>query len=108
MITIVVLLILVGISISALTQTGLFSRAKQAEQKSKEAEQNQTTTLGTYENGIYDFSGGSWERTSSIVNNGNGNLTLYGKDVLEDLNNGKSIKYITVYAHDSSKDNTLI
>ena len=65
------------------------------------------STTGTIY-GIYDFSGGSWERTSSIVNNGNGNLTLYGKDVLEDLNNGKSTKYITVYAHDSSKDNTLI
>ena len=55
MITIVVLLILVGISISALTQTGLFSRAKQAEQKSKEAEQNQTTTLGTYEKEINKY-----------------------------------------------------
>ena len=65
------------------------------------------STTGTIY-GIYDFSGGSWERTSAIVNNGNGNLTLYGKDVLEDLNNGKSTKYITVYAHDSSKDNTLI
>ena len=48
-ITIVILLILAGISISALTQTGLFGRAKQAEQKSKESEQNQTTTLGSYE-----------------------------------------------------------
>ena len=48
-ITIVILLILAGISISALTQTGLFGKAKQAEQKSKEAEQNQTATLGSYE-----------------------------------------------------------
>ena len=37
-ITIVILLILAGISISALTQTGLFGKAKQAEQKSKEAQ----------------------------------------------------------------------
>ena len=54
-ITIIILLILAGISISALTQTGLFSRAKQAEQKSKEAEQNQTTTLGTYEKEINKY-----------------------------------------------------
>ena len=54
-ITIIILLILAGISISALTQTGLFSRVKQAEQKSKEAEQNQTTTLGTYEKEINKY-----------------------------------------------------
>ena len=34
-ITIIILLILEGISISTLTQTGLFGKAKQAEQKSK-------------------------------------------------------------------------
>ena len=54
-ITIIILLILAGISISALTQTGIFGKAKQAEQKSKEAEQNQTTTLGTYEKEINKY-----------------------------------------------------
>ena len=54
-ITIIILLILAGISISALTQTGLFSRVKQAEQKSKEAEQNQATTLGSYEKEINKY-----------------------------------------------------
>ena len=38
-ITIIILLILLGISISALTQTGLFSRAKNAEQLSKEKQE---------------------------------------------------------------------
>ena len=38
-VTIIILLILAGISISALTQTGLFGRAKQAEQKSREAQE---------------------------------------------------------------------
>ena len=37
-ITIVVLLILAGISISALTQTGLFEKTKQAEQKYENAQ----------------------------------------------------------------------
>ena len=54
-ITIIILLILAGISISALTQTGLFGKAKQAEQKSKEAEQNQAITLGSYEKEINKY-----------------------------------------------------
>ena len=58
--------------------------------------------------GIYDMSGGIWERTASIVNNGNSNLTTYGSQVIADLNNGKSTRYITVYPHDSSKDSTSI
>lgn len=51
-ITIVILLILAGISISALNQTGLLEKAKLVEQQSKEAAQNQTITLGEYENQI--------------------------------------------------------
>ena len=54
-ITIIILLILAGISISALTQTGLFSRAKQAEQKSKYAQEEENSTLGTYENEINKY-----------------------------------------------------
>ena len=54
-ITIVILLILAGISISSLTQTEIFGKAKQAEQKGKEAEQNQTAILGTYEKEINKY-----------------------------------------------------
>ena len=56
-ITIIILLILAGISISALTQTGLFSRAKQAEQLSKEKQEEENATLGTYENEIDKYLG---------------------------------------------------
>ena len=58
--------------------------------------------------GIYDMSSGTWERTAGLVNNGNSNLTTYGSQVIADLNNGKSTRYITVYPHDSSKDSTSI
>ena len=58
--------------------------------------------------GIYDMSGGTWERTAGLVNNENRNLTTYGSQVIADLNNGKSTRYITVYPHDSSKDSTSI
>ena len=47
--------------------------------------------------GIYDMSGGTWERTAAIVNNGNGNLNTYGKTIMNALNNGKSSEYVTVY-----------
>ena len=49
-ITIIILLILAGISISALTNTGIFQRAKDAKQKSEDAALDQNTKLDEYEN----------------------------------------------------------
>ena len=63
------------------------------------------STTGTIY-GIYDMSGGTWERTAGLVNNGNENLTKYGQSLMNALNNGKSSKYVTVYPHDSSVDKT--
>ena len=54
--------------------------------------------------GIYDMSGGTWERTAGLVNNGNENLATYGQSLLNALNNGKSSKYVTVYPHNASVD----
>ena len=51
-ITIIILLILAGISISALTNTGIFQKAKNAKQKSEDAELDQNTKLDEYENEI--------------------------------------------------------
>ena len=51
-ITIIILLILAGISISALTNTGIFQKAKDAKQKSENAELDQNTKLDEYENEI--------------------------------------------------------
>ena len=50
------------------------------------------------------MSGGAWERTASLVNNGNGNLTTYGKSLLNSLINGKSSQYVTAYPFDSTVD----
>ena len=44
-ITIIILLILAGISISALTNTGIFEKAKDAKEKSEVAEKQQSETL---------------------------------------------------------------
>lgn len=51
-VTIIVLLILAGISISALTQTELFEKAKQAKDKSESAIETENIILGDYENKI--------------------------------------------------------
>ena len=61
------------------------------------------STTGTIY-GIYDMSGGTWERTAGLVNNGNENLNIYGQSLLNALNSGKSSKYVTVYPHDVSVD----
>ena len=63
------------------------------------------STTGTIY-GIYDMSGGTWERTAGLVNNGNSNLSTYGQSLMNTLNNEKSSKYVTVYPHDSSVDKT--
>lgn len=53
--TIIILLILAGISISALTQTGLFEKANKAKQKSENAQALENTTLADYENSINEI-----------------------------------------------------
>ena len=59
--------------------------------------------------GIYDMSGGAWERSAAIVNNGNDseNLNTYGKAIMNALNNGKSSEYVTVYPTNESKGQSL-
>ena len=51
-VTIVILLILAGISISTLTNTGIFEKAKDSKQKSDEASLDQNTKLDEYESEI--------------------------------------------------------
>ena len=59
--------------------------------------------------GIYDISGGAWERTAAIVNNGNGsgNLNTYGKAIMNALNNGKSSEYVTVYPNGETSGQSI-
>lgn len=48
-ITIIILLILAGISISSLTNTGIFQKAKDAKKANENAELEQNTRLDEYE-----------------------------------------------------------
>ena len=56
--------------------------------------------------GIYDLSGGVWERTTGYVANQNSNLSTYGRSITYDGNNLKTIstKYTMVYPHNSETD----
>lgn len=51
-ITIIILLVLAGVSIATLTNTGIFEKAKEAKEKTREAEENQAKTLSEYEKAI--------------------------------------------------------
>ena len=83
-ITIIILLILAGISISAITQTGIFEKARQAEQKSKNAQEVENKTLGEYENYIsenYLSTNviGTWYNSAYVGTNEKIDLTGYTK-----------------------------
>lgn len=56
-ITIIILLILAGISISALTGSGLFEKAKLAKNRTKEAEELENQRLSEYERQINELGG---------------------------------------------------
>ena len=60
--------------------------------------------------GIYDLSGGNWERTAAYVANSHGELKAYGASIAYNGNTLRtaSTKYTTAYPFDSSTDNTGI
>ena len=60
--------------------------------------------------GIYDISGGEWERTASYIPNNHKNLLEYGKSIAYngDILKTESTKYTMVYPFDSALDNTGI
>ena len=73
----------------------------------QEEGQKASSTLNMY--GIYDLSGGLWERTAGYIANGNSNLKTYGESVAYE--NGvlktTSTKYTTVYPNTSSEDSNI-
>ena len=58
-ITIIILLILATISIQALTNTGLFAKAQEAKEKTKNATENQAKTLNEYEDELNKYVSGT-------------------------------------------------
>lgn len=110
MITIIILLILAGISIAALTQTGLFGKAKQAEQKSKDAQELENETLLSYEDelGKYISSNRNEESTllssTEIANNFIGARRIILNIDLK-ANNSNNIAAYIVF---NNKDNKIV
>ena len=104
-ITIIILLILAGISISALTNTGIFKSAKDAKTKSEEAEKKQSQTLGEYEKELnkYVAEGLTDDKLNVVLNkdentvlkDANGNVFIvpagFKVVVNEDTNNVKTV-----------------
>ena len=68
MVTIIVLLILSGIAISTLTNKGIFRKANEAKQKSKDAQELENTTLINYGNSINEIIS-TGHREENINNN---------------------------------------
>ena len=64
---------------------------------------NSASTTGNIY-GIYDMSGGTWERTAAYVNNGNENLSNYGASVI--TGGAISTKYATAYASGETSSET--
>ena len=65
-ITIVILLILAGISISALTNTGIFEKAKDAKEKSEVAEKQQSEILDSYEKELNKYTSDNLEENIGV------------------------------------------
>ena len=57
-VTIIILLILAGITISSLTNTGLFAKAQEAKEKTQNAEENQAKILNEYEDELNKYISG--------------------------------------------------
>ena len=80
-ITIVILLILAGISISALTNTGIFQKAKDAKEKSEAEEKQQSETLDNYEKELNKYTSIELtaDRTGTVLSETD-NIELHDKN----------------------------
>ena len=85
-ITIIVLLILAGISIQTLTSSGLFQKTKEARDKSAEAEENESRTLNEYEKELGSY-------LSNSNNNDNNNDNNKGEKLADKVKVGDYVAY---------------
>ena len=80
-VTIVILLILAGISISTLTNTGIFEKAKDAKEKSEAEEKQQSETLDSYEKELNKYTSIelTTDRTGAVLSETD-NIELHDKN----------------------------
>ena len=108
-----------GISISALTNTGLFGKAKEAKEKSKNAEREQSQTLSEYEKELNKYT--SADLSSNINNffdvstelhdeNGNKIVVPAGYKIVvnDDTNNAMTVEKGIVIEDDRGNEYVLV
>ena len=80
-VTIIILIILAGISISTLTNTGIFEKAKDAKEKSEAEEKQQSETLDNYEKELNKFTSIELtaDRTGTVLSETD-NIELHDKN----------------------------
>ena len=102
-ITIVILLILAGISISTLTNTRIFKKAQEAKEKSENAEEEQSKILGEYEKALDQY-----DKNTPVyrVNNGIIKIGDYVKYTPDLTNTGEILKELEKYS--GSNQNTTL
>lgn len=100
-VTIIILLILAGISISALTQTGLFGKAKLAKEKYKNAQEKENVTLSDYSNNINQevITSDRALTNNEVLGKSNKKFKIE-KNILEDENEG----YIPILTSNNSSN----
>ena len=82
-ITIIILLILATISIQSLTNTGLFEKAKEAKEKTKNATENQVKILNEYEDELNKYVSGTTQTQKLADKVKVGDYVTYTPDALD-------------------------
>ena len=101
-VTIVILLILAGISISTLTNTGIFDKAKEAQKVSENAEKGQKNILSEYEDEIYNNA--STSKVEKVSDSKPGELEIDESNPNEYTIN--SIEDLVFFSYDVRNGNT--
>ncbi|OKZ73433.1 MAG: hypothetical protein BHW00_08430 [Clostridium sp. 26_22] len=79
-VTIIILLILAGISIQGLTQTGLFEKANQAKKEIENSQEEENIILESYENKIDEIVDSSTRENNSALQQPNSQNTMSGEE----------------------------
>ena len=111
-ITIIILLILAGITISSLTQTSLFTKANEAKEKTEDAKLRENTILNEFAEGIDEKVGSSEGTTYTAYTRGQ-TVTVENKDGVEQsfyvLNDSSSSEAtVTLLAAKNINTSTLL
>ena len=113
MTTIIILLILAGVAITALTQTGLFENAKQAKNAMENAQNEENTILSDYDNKINEIVGGAVREESSnkgkVLWKNNDITSEFAAQTVELSDNLENYDYVKIFFQTSySKETDVV